>query len=102
MTVPGVLNGVKVLEFTPFIAGPAAGRLMAEMGAEVIKLELAPDGDQARGVPIHRDGASASFSQWNLGKRSLCVDVRDPRGPALVKDLVAEVDVVIATRSVDG
>ncbi|MDG2111073.1 MAG: CoA transferase [Actinomycetota bacterium] len=95
MIVPGVLNGVKVVDFSQFIAGPAAGRLMAEMGADVIKLELPPDGDQGRGFPVHRDGASAYYNQWNLGKRSLCVDVRDPRGLALVKELVGQADVLI-------
>lgn len=95
MAFPGVLNGVTVLDFSQFIAGPAAGRLMAEMGADVIKIELPPHGDQGRAFPIRRNGGSAYFTQWNIGKRSFCVDLRNPKGLAVMKELVATADVLI-------
>lgn len=95
MTVPGVLNGVTVLDFTQFVAGPVATRLMGEMGAEIIKVELTPKGDQSRGLPIIKDGRSAYFIQQNVGKQSLCVDVRDPRGLALIKELIPKADVLV-------
>jgi crotonobetainyl-CoA:carnitine CoA-transferase CaiB-like acyl-CoA transferase len=89
------LAGVTVIDFTQFVAGPVCTRQMAELGAEVIKVELAPDGDLVRRMPVCRDGRSAYFIQQNLGKRSLCVDLRNPRGLDLVKRLVAKADVLV-------
>ena len=68
MWQPNALSGVKVLDFTQFIAGPVVTRMMAELGAEVIKVELAPGGDNARKLPSFKDGRSAYFIQHNLGK----------------------------------
>jgi len=93
--VRGPLEGVTVLDFTQFIAGPVCTRQMAEMGAEVVKVELAPKGDQARGLPIVRDGRSAYFVQQNLGKKSLCLDLRKPEALALVKAMLPKVDVLV-------
>lgn len=90
-----VLDGVTVLDFTQFIAGPACTRLMAEMGAEVIKVELAPNGDLCRVLPEIRDGRSAYFVQHNQGKKSICLDIRKPEATGLLKDLVRQADVVI-------
>jgi crotonobetainyl-CoA:carnitine CoA-transferase CaiB-like acyl-CoA transferase len=90
-----VLDGYKVLDFTQFIAGPTVTRMMAQMGAEVIKVEIAPDGDRTRVLPFYRDHRSGYFVQQNLGKRSLCIDVRNPAGLAILKELVAKVDVVV-------
>ena len=95
MQVPGALNGITVIDFTQYVAGPAATRMMAEMGADVIKLELTPHGDQARQMPIVRDGRSGYFFQWNVGKRSLCVDIRHPRGADLVRRLLQRADVLV-------
>ena len=90
-----ILDGIAVLDFTQVIAGPACTRLMAELGADVIKVELAPDGDMARGLPELRDGRSGYFCQHNQGKQSLCLDVRQPRGLALLEALMARVDVLV-------
>ena len=90
-----VLDGYKVLDFTQVLAGPTVTRLMAEMGAEIIKVELAPAGDFSRGFPYLRDGRSAYYIQQNRGKKSLCVDVKKPEGHAIVAELVAKVDVVV-------
>ena len=90
-----VLDGYKVLDFTQFIAGPTVTRMMAQMGADVIKVEIAPDGDRTRVLPFYRDHRSGYFVQQNLGKRSLCLDVKNPAALAILKELVAKVDVVV-------
>ena len=90
-----MLDGYRVLDFSQIVAGPTTTRLLAEMGAEVIKVELAPDGELSRRLPYLRDGRSAYFVQQNRGKKSLCVDVRQARGRELLLDLAAGVDVVV-------
>jgi crotonobetainyl-CoA:carnitine CoA-transferase CaiB-like acyl-CoA transferase len=90
-----VLDGYKVLDFTQFVAGPTVTRLMATMGAEVIKVELAPDGDRSRLVPYVRDNRSGYYVQHNLGKMSLCLDARHPEGVTILRELVKQVDVLV-------
>lgn len=90
-----VFDGVRVLDFSQVLAGPTVTRLMAEMGAEVVKVELPPNGDFSRALPYLKDQRSGYFVQQNRGKKSFCVDVKDPRGRALVMELVAGVDVVV-------
>jgi crotonobetainyl-CoA:carnitine CoA-transferase CaiB-like acyl-CoA transferase len=90
-----LLDGYKVLDFSHFVAGPTTTRLMAGMGAEIIKVEMAPHGDHARAFDYIRDQRSAFFVQQNRGKESLCVDLRKPAGVDLVKQLVPKVDVVV-------
>jgi crotonobetainyl-CoA:carnitine CoA-transferase CaiB-like acyl-CoA transferase len=90
-----VLDGYKVLDFTQFVAGPTVTRLMAAMGAEVIKVELAPDGDRSRLIPYVRDNRSGYYVQHNLGKMSLCLDARDPQGAEILRELVKKVDVLV-------
>jgi crotonobetainyl-CoA:carnitine CoA-transferase CaiB-like acyl-CoA transferase len=93
--VEGIFEGIRVLDFTQVLAGPTATRLLVELGAEVVKVEFAPAGDPGRGLPRVRDGRSGYHVQQNRGKKSLCVDLRDPRGKQLVLDLIPEVDVMI-------
>jgi crotonobetainyl-CoA:carnitine CoA-transferase CaiB-like acyl-CoA transferase len=90
-----MLEGYKVLDFTHVLAGPTTSRYLAEMGAEVIKVELAPNGDMTRGLPFLRDGRSAYFIQQNRGKKSLCVDPKRAEGLALLKELAKKVDVLV-------
>lgn len=90
-----LLDGYKVLDFTHFVAGPTTTRLMAGMGAEIIKVEIAPHGDRAREFDYIRDRRSAFFVQQNRGKSSLCVDLRKPEGVELIKRLVPKMDVVV-------
>ena len=90
-----VLDGYKVLDFTQFLAGPTVTRMMAEMGADIIKVEIAPIGDFSRGLPFLHDGRSAYYIQQNRGKKSLCLDVKKPEGLAILKDLVSQVDVLV-------
>lgn len=88
------LEGVTVLDFTQYLAGPSCTRMLAEMGADVIKVEMAPHGDPARGGIPRRNKRAGGYLQQNRGKRSICVDLRRPEGVAVVKELVPHVDVV--------
>src|SRR5271165_5886098 len=87
-------TGLRVLDFTTTIAGPHCTRLLADLGAEVIKIE-APEGDMMRTRPPLRDGASTSFGQLNAGKKSLVLDLKSPRAVEAVRRLVATADIVV-------
>lgn len=89
-----ILDGVTVLDLTQYLAGAGVTRMMAELGADIIKVELPDVGDGGRLLPVIQDGRSAWFVQHNRGKKSLCVDWNTPAGLQIVKDLVANVDVV--------
>src|ERR1700676_2688384 len=82
-----VLDGYKVLDFSQVLAGPTVTRLMAEMGAEVIKLELPPGGDRSRHLPFLRDGRSGYYVQQNRGKKSVCIDLTKPAGHAIAREV---------------
>ena len=90
-----VLDGYKALDFTQFVAGPTVTKMMAEMGAEVIKVELAPDGDRSRGMPFLKNERSGYFVQQNRGKLSLCLDPRTEAGKTIIRELIAKVDVMV-------
>ncbi len=92
---PGILSGVRVLDFTQYLAGPTTTRLMAEMGADVIKVEHAPDGDPARTLPIVKDRRSGYFVQQNRGKKSLCMDLKRDEAVEILHALLPELDVII-------
>ncbi len=83
-----VLAGMRVLDFTTTIAGPYCARLLADLGAEVIKIETS-DGDMMRTRPPMRDGASTSFGQLNAGKRSIVLDLKRPEAQEAVRRLIA-------------
>jgi CoA:oxalate CoA-transferase len=88
------LDGVRVVDFTTTIAGPHCTRLLADLGAEVIKLE-APEGDMMRSRPPLRNGASTSFGQLNTGKKSMVLDLKRPEALQIMQRLVANSDVVV-------
>jgi crotonobetainyl-CoA:carnitine CoA-transferase CaiB-like acyl-CoA transferase len=90
-----MLDGYKVLDFTQAVAGPTATLMLAEMGAEVIKVELAPKGDPTRAIPLVKNGRSGYFVQHNRGKKDICVDVKNPEGLALIKGLIPQMDVLM-------
>ena len=90
-----VLDGYKALDFTQFVAGPTVTKLMAEMGAEVIKVELAPDGDRSRGMPYVKNQRSGYFVQQNRGKLSLCLNPRTAAGHQILRELILKMDVLV-------
>jgi CoA:oxalate CoA-transferase len=90
-----MLSGCRVLDFTQYLAGPTVTRLMAEMGAYIIKVELAPMGDPSRLLPMVKNGRSGYFVQQNRGKKSLCLDFNKPAALEVVRELVSKVDIVV-------
>ncbi len=95
MAMNHILTGFKVLDFTHVLAGPTTTRVMAEMGAEIIKVEFPPLGDVSRALPTIINGRSAYYVQQNRGKKSLCVNLKTDEGRALIYELIKQVDVVI-------
>jgi formyl-CoA transferase len=90
-----VLDGYKVLDFTQIVAGPTCTLMLAEMGAEVIKVEMTPAGDPSRGAQVLINGRSGYFVQHNRGKKGICVDIKTPDGLAIIKELIAKTDVIV-------
>jgi len=91
---PGALAGIRVLDFSIAAAGPFGARLLADLGAEVVKVE-APGGDMLRAAAPRRKGRSPYFGQINCGKKSLCLDLKDKRAHDLVLKLCEKADVVL-------
>ena len=90
-----LLAGVRVLDLTRVLAGPYASMVLADLGAEVIKVELPGQGDESRSFGPFQNGESAYYSSVNRGKKSITVDMRDERGAALVQRLAGECDVLV-------
>ena len=89
-----LLHGIRVLDLTRVVAGPCCTRTLADLGAEVIKVEP-PSGDlMRRGVP-KVGGVAIGYTQQNAGKQHLSIDLSDPRGQQLVRDLARQCDVVV-------
>ena len=91
----GPLQGVRVLDLTRVLAGPAASLALADLGAEVFKIEPPGSGDETRAFPPHRDGESHYFLSVNRGKKSIVVDLKTPAGVALAQDLAAKCDILV-------
>ena len=102
MTIPGndqrnltgCFAGLRVLDFSTTIAGPHCSRMLADMGAEVIKIET-EDGETMRTRPPVRDNCSTVFGQLNVGKNSLVLDLKSPKGLEAVRRLVATADELV-------
>jgi crotonobetainyl-CoA:carnitine CoA-transferase CaiB-like acyl-CoA transferase len=92
---PGPLAGVCVLDLTRVLAGPAATLALADLGAEVIKVEPPGTGDETRSFPPFRDGESHYYLSVNRGKKSIVVDLKTAAGVELVRDLAAKCDVLV-------
>jgi len=90
-----VLDGYKVVDFSQIVAGPTCTLMLAEMGADVIKVEMAPKGDPSRLGPLQVNGRSGYFVQHNRGKRDVCVDLKHPDGLTIAKDLLRQADVMV-------
>lgn len=88
------LDGLRVLDLSRVVSGPFAGRMLSDLGADVVKIEP-PDGDITRIWGEVRHGLSGFYTQQNAGKRNVCVDLRVPGGPAVVAALAGVADVMI-------
>ena len=90
----GPLEGVRVIDLTSVVSGPLSTMILADQGADVIKVE-APHGDHSRRVATRRGGFSASFLNNNRNKRSVVLDLKNPQGLATLKNLVKGADVFV-------
>ena len=95
--LPGCLDGIRVVELARFQAGPRAGLLFADMGAEVLKIEKpAPAGfKEDRSASPTVNGQSIYFATYNRGKKSVCLDLRSEAGMAVLRELIASADFVL-------
>jgi crotonobetainyl-CoA:carnitine CoA-transferase CaiB-like acyl-CoA transferase len=94
--LPGALSGVRVVELAHIMAGPVCGLMLADLGADVVKVERLPRGDGTRGfVPPDLEGESAAFMMLNRAKRGMALDFRSPEGLEVVRRLLGDADVVI-------
>ena len=91
----GILNGVRVVDLTRYISGPFCGMLLADMGAEVIKVEKPGEGEISRTVGPWKNDVSLFFVTCNRNKKSVTADIRKPEGMAILKKLIAESDVLL-------
>jgi CoA:oxalate CoA-transferase len=91
----GIFSGMRLVEFSQWVAGPMMAKMMADLGAEVIKLELPPGGDHLRASPQSRGGFNAGFISENRGKKSVCLDVKSREGGEIARQLIAHADVFL-------
>ncbi len=89
------LKGIRVIDYSHFLAGPHMSRCLSAMGADVIKVERPTEGDAGRTTPTLIQGVSGYFLQQNMGKKGLCINLRDKRGLALMHQLTDTADVFV-------
>ena len=89
------LEGIRILDCTQFLSGPLATTLLCDMGAEVIKIERPPYGDQSRYTKAVKDGYGTSYSTRNRGKRSVLLDLKNDEHKKLFLKMVEKVDMVV-------
>mgnify|MGYP000947781823 CR=1 FL=1 len=92
---PLPLKGIRVIDYSHFLAGPHMSRCLSAMGADVIKVERPTAGDTGRGSPTLVGGQSGYFMQQNMGKQGLCINLRDPRGLEMMHRLTDSADVFV-------
>jgi crotonobetainyl-CoA:carnitine CoA-transferase CaiB-like acyl-CoA transferase len=95
----GILDGIRVLDFGRYIAGPYCAALLADFGADVVRVERKEGGDDRYLMPATEHGEGAQFLQCNVGKRCLTLDMTSPKGREVMRRLVSGADVVIANFS---
>jgi crotonobetainyl-CoA:carnitine CoA-transferase CaiB-like acyl-CoA transferase len=91
----GPLAGMRVIELAHIMAGPVCGLMLADMGAEVIKVEKMDGDDTRRTVPPALEGESAAYMMMNRGKRGISLDLKDPDGVAVLRRLLKGADALI-------
>ena len=93
---PGPLAGVRVLELAQIMAGPTCGAMLADLGADVIKIEKLPGGDDSRGYREPRvNGVSAPFMMLNRNKRGIALNLKHSQGRGILLRMVRDADVLI-------
>ncbi len=92
--MPGPLDGLRVVDLCTMVSGPVATAMLADQGAEVIKVER-PSGDEMRRLGHERGGLTAGFFSCNRGKRSLCLDLKQEGAKSVLRDLVKTADVFV-------
>lgn len=94
MSQLGPLDGIRVADFTSMMAGPVATRLLADCGAEIIKIETLT-GDHIRSRSPIRDGRSSYYGQMNCGKKSIAIDLKSNKGRGVARKLISAADIVV-------
>jgi crotonobetainyl-CoA:carnitine CoA-transferase CaiB-like acyl-CoA transferase len=94
-TFPLALDGIRVIDLSRVIAGPWCGALLADLGADVIKVEDTGPGDESRTWPPHKDGEAAAYLLFNRNKRGMTLDLKAPEGVEVIKALVQHADVLV-------
>lgn len=89
------LENIKVLDLTRVVAGPYCTMILADLGAEIIKLEIPNKGDDTRSYAPYRNGSSMYFANINRGKKSITLDLKSEEGKSIFKELIKKVDVVV-------
>lgn len=92
---PRPLDGMFVADFTSMVAGPWCTRMLADCGAQVVKVEVAGDGDILRHQPPVVDGLSLSYAHYNCGKESVSLDLKTAEGIAAARQLIAKADIIV-------
>lgn len=90
-----VFEGIRVLDFSNNVAGPCCASLLADMGAEVVKIERPVAGDDSRGIMPRVEGKSLTFIWTNRGKKSVELDLHDPETVELIKRMIVDADVIV-------
>src|ERR1700730_16887982 len=85
----GCLDGIRVIDLGRYQAGPRCSLILADLGAEVIKVEAAPRGDESRGLGM------VYWQQYNRGKKSITLNLRDEKAKALLKEMVPKADMLL-------
>ncbi len=100
----GALHGIKVLDLSRVLAGPSCTQVLADLGAEVIKVERPHIGDETRhwAPPTFSDDTSAYYATINRNKKSLTVDITTPAGQTIIKQLIADSDILVENFKVGG
>src|ERR1700686_1846887 len=91
----GPLDGIRVIDLTQMFPGPMATMILGDQGADVIKVEPPGIGDLTRAMGGRRRGMAPTFAVANRNKRSVVIDLKEPRGVALLKTLVAQADLFV-------
>ena len=91
----GMLHGLKVIEMSHIMAAPTCGQMLADMGADVIKVERVPGGDDTRRFGEGEQGDSAAFAMMNRNKRGFAVNTKSDEGRAALRRIIAQADVFI-------